>query len=79
MSRAVPVVISEIPIFREISAGKGEFSDAESPDSFAQAIRRLEPIDSWQHASQKSLDQSKLYSWEDSAKKLLKVVDSLRG
>jgi glycosyltransferase involved in cell wall biosynthesis len=79
MSRAVPVVVSEIPIFREITAGKGEFFDPESPDSFAQAIRRLEPIDSWQHASQKSLDQSKLFSWEESAEKLLRVVESLRG
>jgi glycosyltransferase involved in cell wall biosynthesis len=78
MSRSVPVIVSNIPIFREICGGAGTFFNPESSDEFVNAVKRLEPDSSWELASQKSLERSRAFSWDDSAAKLLFLVETLR-
>lgn len=79
MSRAIPVVISDIKIFLEVAEDAGIFFNPESSDQFAKAVRKLEPLSFWQRSSLKSLEQSKHYSWEDSGKELFAIVESVRS
>jgi glycosyltransferase involved in cell wall biosynthesis len=74
MSRAIPIVISDIEIFREVSADAGLHFDAENSSSFVEAVKALESADSWRAASRRSLDRSLAFSWGQSANELLRVV-----
>ncbi|MEN9954788.1 MAG: hypothetical protein RLZZ41_452 [Actinomycetota bacterium] len=78
MSRAIPVVTSDIPIFLEVANGAGNFFDPVNPTGFADAVRKLEQSESWASASKRSLDRSKHFDWNESARDLIKVVESLR-
>lgn len=77
MSRAIPIVVSNIEIFHEVSAGAGLHFDPDHSSSFAEAVRALESADSWEAASRRSLDRSLAFSWNQSANELLKVVRGL--
>jgi glycosyltransferase involved in cell wall biosynthesis len=79
MSRSIPVVLSDIPIFREVASDAAHFFDPESPSEFASAIKGLDEIGSWQQASKASLERAKAFSWDDSAKKLNLLIQSLRS
>ncbi len=79
MSRSVPVVISDLPIFREVAAKAGSYFDPESSKGFVEAVLQLEPVTAWRQASEAGLNQSKKFDWNDSAGKLLAIVDSLKG
>jgi glycosyltransferase involved in cell wall biosynthesis len=78
MSRAIPVIVSDIQIFREVASDGGSFFDPDDVSAFAIAVRTLEPIESWLQASKASLDRSAFFSWDQSADELLKVVQQLR-
>ena len=78
MSRSIPVVLSDIPIFREVASEAAHFFDPESPIEFALAIKSLEEIGSWQKASKTSLERAKAFSWDDSAGKLNLLIQGLR-
>ena len=79
MSRSVPVVISDLPIFREVAAKAGSYFDPESSKGFVEAVLQLEPVTAWRQASEAGLNQSKKFDWNDSAGKLLAIVNSLKG
>ena len=78
MSRSIPVVLSDIPIFREVASEAAHFFDPESPSEFASAIKGLDEIGSWQQASKASLERVKAFSWDDSAGKLNHLLESLK-
>ena len=78
MSRSIPVVLSDVPIFREVAYGAGRFFNPDSPSEFALAIKGLDEIGSWQRASKTSLERAKAFSWDDSAGKLNLLIQSLR-
>ena len=78
MSRAIPVVVSDIPIFREVTAQAGNFFHPERPDDFVVAVKNLELKDSWQLASQRSYERASSFDWSKSADELLQVIESLR-
>ena len=78
MSRSIPVVLSDIPIFREVASEAGHFFNPDSPSDFALAVKSLEANGSWQQASKTSLERAKAFSWDDSAGKLNLLVQSLR-
>jgi glycosyltransferase involved in cell wall biosynthesis len=79
MSRAVPVIVSDIQIFREVAADAGLFFDPNSASAFMSAVRAIEPIENWRQASNTSLSRSADFSWDQSATELLKVVNQLRA
>lgn len=79
MSRSIPVVISDVPIFREVAGEAGIFFDPKSSSDFREAVMSLIPGDAWRHASQESLNQSKLFDWSESSSQLLKIVDELKS
>ena len=78
MSRSIPVVLSDIPIFREVASEAAHFFDPESPSEFTLAIKSLEEIGSWQKASKTSLERAKAFSWDDSARELNLFIQGLR-
>jgi glycosyltransferase involved in cell wall biosynthesis len=79
MSRSIPIVVSDIQIFREVANEAAVFFNPVSPDDFAKAVKKLELGDSWQQASNRGLERSRHFDWNLSATELIKVVESLRG
>ncbi|MEY4639156.1 MAG: hypothetical protein RLY13_154 [Actinomycetota bacterium] len=74
MNRAIPVVVSDIEIFREVAGKAGTFFEASSEQGFAAAIESLSTAE-WKQKSFESLDRAKSFSWKISAKKLLKLLN----
>jgi glycosyltransferase involved in cell wall biosynthesis len=79
MSRAVPVIVSDIQIFREVAADAGAFFDPDSASALLSAVRAIEPIENWRQASMASLNRSADFNWNQSATELLKAVNQLRA
>ena len=77
MSRSIPVVIADIPIFREVASTAGIFFNSTSPASFAAAVKNLEAKEAWQLASQNVLERSKSFDWNESANKLVVALKSV--
>lgn len=77
MSRGVPVVVSNIPIFDEIGGDAAVFFDQESPDAFASAVRRLESNPEWLRRSEASRIQAAKFNWDHSAGELIRLAKRL--
>ena len=77
MRHGAPIVVSEIPIFREIASEAGKYFDPSSPEDFANQIRQLQSPSNWSKASDLSQQREKTFSWDESAAKLLKVLERL--
>lgn len=71
-----PVVLSDIPIFREI-APSALFAVADSPGDFARAVRDLEDPQTVNRQVEGGLADAARYSWQSSALKLLRLVSEL--
>ncbi|SLM96415.1 glycosyltransferase family 4 protein [Brevibacterium yomogidense] len=83
LSRGVPVVVTDMPIFREI-AGAVEgvdspalFADPDDPEDFARAVRRLEDPVQWSRASAAAPQRAAVHSWDASAHTLLELARGL--
>lgn len=74
MSLGTPVVVSDIPIFREIGGDAALFAPATDPDAFADAVQKLEDPRRWLAASSASIAQASHYDWDRSAAELLGVL-----
>ena len=74
MAGGTPVAVSDIEIFREIGAAAAEYFDPKSPQSFADAIRRLEDTGEWQRRSELSRRRAADFSWDNSARALLETL-----
>ena len=77
MVRGVPVVVSDIPIFKEIGGDAALFFDHDSPDAFAAAVQRLESNPEWTRRSEMSRKQASKFNWESSAGELLRIAREL--
>jgi glycosyltransferase involved in cell wall biosynthesis len=74
MAQGVPVVVSDIPIFREVAGAAGRFFEPSSPKSFAAAINAVEA----NPPSAKALQaQAEKFSWDASATELLKLIEKI--
>ncbi len=71
MAAGTPVVVSDIPIFREVSGGHAEFFDPDSPTAAAAAIERLSDDALWTERSTAGEAWSRRYDWGSSADELL--------
>ena len=76
MTRAIPVVISDIGIFEEVAGNAGSYFEATSPKGFADAVSALDSSE-WKQKSKLSLVRAKDFSWQNSAKKLLKLLNRI--
>jgi glycosyltransferase involved in cell wall biosynthesis len=79
MSLGTPVVVSDIPIFREIGADAAVFFDPADATGAAAAVRSLEEPDEWRRRSAAALRRAELFSWERSADALLELLLRVGG
>jgi glycosyltransferase involved in cell wall biosynthesis len=77
MRHGAPIVVSEIPIFREIASEAGNYFDPSCPEDFANQIRQLQSANDWRQASALSKQRERAFSWDESAAKLLDVLKKL--
>ncbi|MGR0219144.1 glycosyltransferase family 4 protein [Agromyces sp. ZXT2-6] len=74
MRLGTPVVVSDIPIFREIGGDAALYFPADDPDALAQAVGALERPGEWERRSAASVDTAARFTWSASAERLLDVV-----
>ena len=85
MVRGVPVVVTDMPIFHEVTgehtAGRGpaEFADPDDPQDIARAVLRLEDPTRWCEAAHAGPVQAASHTWEDSARTLLALARRLQS
>lgn len=77
MSRGIPVVVSNIPIFDEIGGEAALKFDKDSPEAFAKAVKKLEANPEWMRRSALSLKQAQAFNWEHSATQLIALARRL--
>jgi len=78
MSRAIPVIASDIPIFHEVAGEAGRYFNPNSPAELIREIKNLEQSPLWQQASSKGLERSQSYDWDQSAAELVRALEGLR-
>ena len=69
MSAGIPVICSDIPIFREIADGCAVFVKPE-PHSFSEALEHFENME---FKIEKSYQRAKTFTWKNAAEKLLSI------
>lgn len=74
MVRGTPVVVSEIPIFREIGGDAALYADPRDVHAVAHAIRTLDDPEVWLRHSAASREQAKVFDWDRSARTLLDLL-----
>jgi glycosyltransferase involved in cell wall biosynthesis len=74
MSLGIPVVVSDIPIFREIGGDAALYFEARDPAAFAAAVHRLDEPGEWATRSGLAIAQAARYNWADSAAILLRAI-----
>ena len=77
MKFGLPIVVSEIPIFKEIAADSALYFDPNSSIQFAERIRSLEHQTTWSAMSKAATERGQLFDWNTSAVKLLEALKSL--
>ena len=73
MSLGIPVVVSDIPIFREIGGDAALYFDPTSTDALVAAVRRL-GAGEWAAHSAAAVDEAERFTWRDSARRLLELL-----
>jgi glycosyltransferase involved in cell wall biosynthesis len=79
MSLGTPVVVSDIPIFREIGGEAALYVPATDAQAVASTIRSLEEPAEWEARSIASRAQAATFSWDHSAETLLETLEGLAG
>lgn len=73
MAAGTPVVLSDIPIFREVAGPAGLFVE-NSAQGFVHGILSLENRALWRQHSEAARKQARTFSWERSARELVDVL-----
>lgn len=74
MRLGTPVVVSDIPIFREIGGDAAMYFDPDSPESLVSALWALERDGEWERRSAASVTTAARFTWASSAEKLLDLI-----
>ncbi len=77
MARGIPVVVSDIDIFREIGAGAAIYFDASDASDFVTKVRSLESDQEWLQRSRLSYQQANNFGWDKSASALIRALRSV--
>lgn len=77
MARGIPVVVSNIEIFREIGGDAAILCSPDSADQFAEGIRSLQDSGAWLAKSSAAKRQAQKFTWDESAAKLYRVLTEL--
>ncbi|WBU38574.1 glycosyltransferase family 4 protein [Homoserinibacter sp. YIM 151385] len=79
MALGTPVVVSDIPIFREIGAEAAAYFPATDPASLAARVRELEDPALWAAHSRAGFQQAAVFDWGASAQTLLEVLERVHA
>jgi glycosyltransferase involved in cell wall biosynthesis len=77
MNQGVPVICTDMPIFHEVGGDAALYVDPNNPDKFVQQVKRLEDPTFYAERAAKSLQQAAKFSWANSAKALLQVMQQV--
>ena len=77
MTRGIPVVVSDIEIFREIGGKAAIFFDQNDAEAFASAVKTLETNPRWMDYSLLSSRQADEFNWDKSAAELIEMMGRL--
>ncbi len=77
MGMNVPVVISDMPIFREVGGSGALYVNPHSPQQFAEAIKKLDDADFRKKHIEKGRAHADTFSWAASAEVLKDTINSL--
>jgi glycosyltransferase involved in cell wall biosynthesis len=79
MRLGTPVVVSDIPIFREIGGDAALFFDPDNPESLVGARWALEREGEWEWRSAASVAVAARFNWANSAERLLELIRQMAG
>ncbi|WP_353827566.1 glycosyltransferase family 4 protein [Agromyces sp. SYSU T0242] len=74
MRLGTPVVVSDIPIFREIGGDAAAYFPVDDADAAARAIAGLDLPGEWERRSEASLAAAARFTWAASAERLLELL-----
>lgn len=77
MAMGVPAVVSDIPVFHEVGADGALYFDPNSPRSFADTVKKLDNSTFRSQHIAIGLAHMQTFSWDTSARVLLKAIKSL--
>ncbi len=77
LAAATPLVVSDIPVFREVGGPAAVFFDPSSPRAFADAVLSMDTTERWNELTALALDQAREFTWERSARELLELIETL--
>ena len=75
MGVGTPVVVSDIPVFREVGGTAGTYVDADDAPGFARAIRELDDDAVFARRSAAARERAAGYTWDRSARILLALAE----
>ena len=75
MTRGVPTVLTDIPIFREVGGEAALYAPAGDAAAFAARVLQLADAGEWAARSAAALEQVRRFSWDASAERLLPVLE----
>ncbi|GLI28901.1 hypothetical protein ARHIZOSPH14_31430 [Agromyces rhizosphaerae] len=79
MRAGTPVVVSDIPIFREIGGDAARYFATGDPDGLAAQVRALEEPGEWERRSAASFERAGAFAWDRSAARLLELMREVVG
>jgi len=74
MAQGTPIVVSDMPIFREVGADAALYFDPTNPASIAARVRELEDPEEWVGRSRSSVERASQFRWDASAARLLELL-----
>ncbi|MDJ0322734.1 glycosyltransferase family 1 protein [Cryobacterium sp. PH31-AA6] len=74
MSQGIPIVVSDIPIFREIGGDAALYFHPTDPRALVEAVTRLDQPGEWAERSRRSITTAGRFTWAESARTLLALI-----
>jgi glycosyltransferase involved in cell wall biosynthesis len=78
MGVGTPLVVSDIPVFREVGGQAAAYVDPDDARGFVRAVRALSEDAAFEKASAAARERAQHYSWDSSARILLALAERLR-
>jgi glycosyltransferase involved in cell wall biosynthesis len=79
MQKGLPVVVSDLEIFREVAGEAGLYFSPDDSLGLAQQLANLDSRQTWEAQSALGVEQSKKFNWDNSAGELLKSFSQLEN
>jgi glycosyltransferase involved in cell wall biosynthesis len=75
MALGTPLVVSDIPVFREVGADAASYVDPDDVHGFVRAVQELDDPGVWEQRSAAARARARHYTWEASARILLALLE----